>query len=235
MRLGAGDGAERADAEADVEAGGVMTELEPSLLDRLWRALDETPRLPRRLGPPHRVFEEMVAVEWVDPISVESVVVRMDKRLDRHIDFFALARALKLPVRSAFRAPRRKTQTSVIGFDALHVHDVAGLLIWLEWMGFDIDPSGLVAAIRPRLKGKHQMTASEVEVFFYEKERCRSEVDAHADGETRAVSSKEMTTPAGYRVHAMLDAEGKCTDLSVKGRSGGGSAGRRRIPARTAA
>ncbi len=160
----------------------------------------------------------MFDAEWVHRYQIEDLVLDMDRRLVHcGVDFFDLARALEHPVRTTFAAPRRKTQESFSGSDTIHVHDVAGLLIWLEKLGFAVEPAELVARVKQQLQGKRYLTESEIAVHLYEKERGCSEARLDAADVGAQVRREMVTTPRGYRMEVSLDCEGRCVSLHVRG------------------
>ncbi|AFE07184.1 hypothetical protein COCOR_06869 [Corallococcus coralloides DSM 2259] len=188
------------------------------LLNQLWNAHKLSREYASSAAATKRRVAAMFDAEWVHRFELDDLVSDMDSRLVHYgVNSFDLARALELPVRTAFAAPRHKTQENFSGSQMLHAHDVAGLLIWLEELGFDVDPSELVARVKQQLKGKRYLTDPEISVHLYEKQRSRSEARLDAPGAGAPVRSETSTTPHGYRMEALLDSEGKCVSLHVKG------------------
>lgn len=97
--------------------------------------------------------------------------------------------------------------TSAMMFKAISAADMAGLLIVLERMGFEVPASAMVERMLPDIKKKKALTPSEISVFWYARERDRFHMRFVADDVDRAEIHNEGRLANGYRYEAMINGD----------------------------
>lgn len=107
--------------------------------------------------------------------------------------------------------------------DALSAGDLAFLLIKLEEMGFQVDPSPLVSRLLPSLKNASILNEQELAVLWYSKTQGRNypvqikAAEFEAEARTLAFADKleSWKTTTGYRVELLGDEEHGVIRLEV--------------------
>lgn len=181
-------------------------------LGALWRALEASPAAPR----PHQAAEIGPAAAeagWVAPLDLELVLRAQEPRLagirmQSLLDAFGVRRQCVHPRPTGHRA-------SVAGVERIAAADAAHLLIHLERLGLAVDPAPFCAPLVPVLGARPYLTAAELVVFRYDRERHRMDtltVSAGPDLPRRDPDAM-LTTAAEYRVAMFRDAEGRTIAL----------------------
>ncbi len=193
-------------------------EVKGELLDDLWRRLNQPSNLGRRpMRNEARRVGEMAREGWVLRCDVEDLLADHDERT-WGLDAFDLARAFGLAPDLVWTVHSRR-QTSFVGSDRLAAADVAALLIRVERLGFEVDPTAMADAVCPTLEGRRLLTDGELTVLNWAKERHktadirlqRAASDARWTGRTAAIR-----TGTGYRATAFLLEGGALHSLEVR-------------------
>jgi hypothetical protein len=117
-----------------------------------------------------RKYGKFLQSGWVYKFDVEDVLDTLDIRLARHrINIDELCKELEIPWEKISDKPNVKTN-SVIQNPALRVEYFAYLLIVLERLGFNTDPSELVNLLLPSIKNKTIINNAEIEVLWFFKQ-----------------------------------------------------------------
>lgn len=178
-------------------------------LDAIWFALSE-PVMRMLVSNERARVGRMIADTWIVRTSIADLIEDWDQRL-RGVELFELANAAGYPTRTVFSLNGRKTQRSFMGFERIHRADAAALMILLDRMGFRVDPSVFVESVLPTLKGLELATSGELVAMNFASARHKSPpVSLVAAGEQAPFkATKEIRTPTGYKVHAILNGDGK--------------------------
>lgn len=148
-------------------------EVKGELLDDLWRRLNQPSNLGRRpMRNEARRVGEMAREGWVLRCDVEDLLADHDERT-WGLDAFDLARAFGLAPDLVWTVHSRR-QTSFVGSDRLAAADVAALLIRVERLGFEVDPTAMADAVCPTLEGRRLLTDGELTVLNWAKERHKT-------------------------------------------------------------
>ena len=116
---------------------------------------------------------------------------------------------------AGFARPGARSRMA-LGTNYVALPDVAGLLIKLERLGLAIDPAPLVEALRPRLAVKPILTRSELDIWWFNRERHRGESVTLVGDEDGVVGASEVRTANGYLAEAWIAADGRAAQLWVR-------------------
>ncbi|CAH2606076.1 zf-C2H2_3 domain-containing protein (plasmid) [Rhodovastum atsumiense] len=193
----------------------MTADVAPNVLDAIWAAL-KAPSERSFAGAEGTRIAHLLRDRWIDRVCVSDLIEDHDQRL-RDVDLGELARIAGVPFRMAYRLTGRKTQRYFSGSEAMAPADAAAFMIWLERLGFAVDPSAMVAAVLPTLKGLERATDGEVDVLNFAHSRHRMfpltlerAGAVHSRGKTEA-----LKTPAHYRAEAAFGADGVLLRLTV--------------------
>ncbi|MGR8964280.1 C2H2-type zinc finger protein [Rhizobium leguminosarum] len=191
-------------------------ELEPGVIDALWRALQRPAPKPRSI--PKGAEDRLVESGWVSDTVLEDIILALDRRLDPPTVFDPadFASKLNIPHRIVYPRPERRSD-DVMGFRQLAAADAAALFIWLERLGFSIDVSSLCIRLRPQIQGRSHLTDEEISVLFYDGNRHRmSPVSLSAPHRPwRGMNTAKFKTASDYRIEYTADDDGVAISLSV--------------------
>lgn len=192
-------------------------EIEAEKIEKVWQALHKP--APSRLRQPNAIEERIATTGWATQADLEDLLLSQDRRLDpsKVVDPKAFAAALDLPFRGVFLRPKHRNDDD-LGYEMLSAVDTAALCIWLERLGFCIDMSVLCARECEKLQSKTHLSAEEILVLFYEKNRHRlppATLSApHRDW--RGISRSQFKTPTGYRLEYACDDDGRALWLTAR-------------------
>lgn len=129
----------------------------------------------------------------------------------------ALAEHFAIPIRYIYQKPRF-ANGDCIGWRGLQATDAAALLVMLEEVGLCVDPERLVTRLARPLQKKDLLTASEISLYGYERQRHRMKVSLRSDLNVTQHSWREERFKGvnGYRFKLIL-AGGKAYRLEVTG------------------
>jgi hypothetical protein len=164
---------------------------------------------------------------WIAPFTIDDAFVIMDYRLNRlPIDrFIAL---FNLSMETAFWRPKNINR-STSGGNELRSADFAALLIYLERLGFAVDPAPVVTALLPEIKTRMKLTYNELQILWHPRQRhkCCEMVIETEDAKRIPFPSgdnaiRQMTASTGYKAAAYF-ADGVLMQIRVKRRDIGAS------------
>ena len=166
-------------------------------LESLWAALrDHKPQV--REASVARIVAAIVERGWAPTYRVEDLLH------DMGVAWFwrepSVNTLFGVPQQTVFDRPKAGSGWAM-GSDETAAADVAFILIQIERLGFAIDPSPLVDALRPALLEQQVVTKSDLHVLWYPKERHRMEALTVGTPDTKVALGDERTVlPTGYKV-----------------------------------
>jgi hypothetical protein len=102
--------------------------------------------------------------------------------------------------------------------ERIAVADAAALMIMCERLGFRVDPSAMVAAVLPTLKGATRVTDSELALVQFARTRHRTFplTIARKENTSAWTRKEEFRTSTGYRATGYLDDDGVPVLIEVR-------------------
>lgn len=178
----------------------------PEVIEALWRALKEPPRS-SNAHMTNRITQNIIEVGWASIPDLEDLFEYADARLNqREFGVQQLAELAEVNVQWVFPRPKLRSK-GVVGSQRMHVSEVAEFLIFLERLGFLLDPAPLVCSLRPAVLKRLHITQSELSIFWFETHRHRN---APVSVETKAEISRTVdrfVTLRGYKCELGRDEE----------------------------
>jgi hypothetical protein len=164
------------------------------------------------------IAKEGWALNWL----VEDLLLLTDRRFDDHrigIDLVAISSAVGYPQVQVCHRPLARARSASL-YEAWSSWDAAGLFIFLEKLGFAVDPRPLVEALKPTIPRKGYIAGAALEVLWYEQGRAKSSVNIERQDPSpagRPVKVEVHRLRAGYTLCANLDDNGDPVLLTVTG------------------
>lgn len=183
-------------------------------VEAFWRAL-EKPDMGLRPDKAAEIGRAAAGTGWIAHLEIEAAILTLDARLgeirvSRLLDAFG--------IRGQWVCSRpRPRGTFVLGVERIAAADAAHLLILLERLGFDVDPTPFCAPLLPALKARAYLTAAELAVFWHDRERHRAE-PLEISAEIHPAWGKPdrtLRTAAGYRVEMLRGDDDRPSALRV--------------------
>jgi hypothetical protein len=153
---------------------------------------------------------------WPSPGSPPDLVGRLTEQMLTMIDAVIVSRGPR---------PRARDRLCML-WPQISRADFTRLLIWLECLGLAIDPAPWVELVRPAIVKLPTLTASEIAILWYprERHRKRTRLAAAPDELCRRgevdLKFSHWTTIMGYRVQGCHDTAGRLLWMSVVGSRG---------------
>ncbi|MGN6820145.1 MAG: hypothetical protein ACTHJR_15885 [Sphingomonas sp.] len=192
-------------------------EVSAETISQIWQQLN-SPHQAGRSDGRRTAHKQIVQDGWAINIDIQDVVWETDDRADqlfRHHDAFeCLLEPFKLRFESRLKGPFANSDT-LYGHNAMRIAEVAAYIMEIERLGFSVDPTPIVEAIRPALLKEKYLTNHEVSVVRYQKERHRCEGIILRSKLGNPTDVETVTTHSGYKATAVLNEEGKATVLRV--------------------
>ena len=151
-------------------------------------------------------------------IDLEDALLRTDQRLHRHgLKPELLTVLLDLPWRWIYHRPVSRFDEPA-GFRSLFAAEVGGLLIFLERLGFAVDPEPLCALLRSKLAVSSLLTSPELEVLFHDQTALRTPPLTLAINPSRnfGKTTHKLRTERGYRAEYAVGDDGVPIWLTVR-------------------
>lgn len=187
--------------------------IDKELLLFLWKELNAR----HRRGRPWvaaRLASEVTTTGWATRADMEDVLGAYDDRL-YGLDVWALADYLDAPRRYVYRKPRFLT-AAASGSEVIHATDAAGILVFLEELGFDVDAAPMVNTLLTAIQEKERLTACELDLLTYSKRKGRHLVEISSPVGPGRLEERRLRTINGCRVYA-ITVDGQPYKLTVKG------------------
>jgi hypothetical protein len=173
----------------------------------------------RSAGGAARLMRSIADEGWMAAWRLDDVLHITDRRLIPHehgIDLETIAAALDLrPVHVTHR-PRARSNGAMLQ-QAWSAWDAVALFIWLEELGFTIDPSPLVEHLLPLVPKRGLITASQLAVLWYGKTRGKGRVEIAAEGRPAPRDVVRSKLVSGHNVDIWRDLDGRTIRLCVEG------------------
>lgn len=187
-------------------------QLSIELLTRLASAL----RQPVQQRPfPIQCWSEIHEKGWAYLSQVEDLVAAMDNRFFE-LRLFDLAAAAGYPARQMRDRPRFKN-ADWYSMPMMEAVDVAGLCIFLEELGFAVDPAPMVDALYGQLATRPYLTLAQGDIYCYSAMRHKHKRTLQAvESVDAAPVQLEWRSAAGHR-YQCLERSGQVTMLTVRG------------------
>lgn len=186
--------------------------LPAKLLTHLAAALER----PAKFGRfPAKQWSRIVKSGWAYSSEVEDVFLAMDGRV-YGLPIDTIADHAAFPTRYVRQRPRFASAEWVSN-QAIAASDVAGLCIFLEQLGFAVDPAPMVESLLDQVAKQTTMTMSEAEIFCFTKFRHRQAIKLLAV-ETLLEIPEQRTWKGyqGYRYSSLMRG-GQVAMLKVHG------------------
>ncbi len=172
-----------------------------------------------RSGASKSLVARVTREGWASLADAEDLLYLSDHRVDGlrgTMPVRAWCEALKIPLRTVYYRPGKKTRT-VLGSEHLGAAEAAFLLIEIERLGYAVDPLPLVRAIRPSIEAKEKITDCELTVLWYESRRHKmASRSLTIDGAWPKLGKIEkLKTETGYKIETWLDESGSPVRLEV--------------------
>lgn len=193
-------------------------EVDADLLAAIVSALEEPERArPAAAGAAilRRTADEGFLPDW----RLEDYLHAADPRLIgpfSGMDVPALAVAAKLhPINTT---PRPRARSNAVVFSTgWSAEDAASLLILLQDLGFQVDPTPLVTTLRDRLPRRGLITEVQLDILWYERTRGKQVVRLSVAPEIPHRETRAFVTPRGYKVEVWTAGDGRPTHIEVRG------------------
>lgn len=189
--------------------------MDQDLLSSIWERLNRPAPRRRNVTGAHNIAADIVQSDRCRQCDLEDMLEAFDGRL-YDLDVWALADYLDAPRRFVYRKPRFLTAANS-GSEAINAADTAGILIFLEQIGFEVESNILVEAVLPGLANKACLTGCELDVLRYPSQNGRHymEIRCRLSGPVSLRESSIRTTH-GIRIRAIL-ADEQPYVLHIKG------------------
>lgn len=189
--------------------------MDQELLSSIWERLNRPPPRWRNVAGATKITTDIARSGRCRRVDLEDMLEAFDGRL-YDLDVWALADYLDAPRRTVFPKPRSMTAANM-GSEAITAADAAGILIFLEQIGFEVEPSILVDTVLPRLENKANLTGCELDILRYPTQNGRHyiEIRCQSRGAGR-LDEQSLRTARGIRIRAIL-ANGQPYVVRVKG------------------
>jgi len=182
------------------------------LLTQITHALRRTPR-PGHF--PDRLWAEIEAQGWAYVHQVEDLVQAMDGRT-HGLRLRDLAHLAGYPVQDVYQRPRFKN-ASAFSAQMVEASDVVGFCIYLEQLGFSVNPSPLVEGLYAQVALKAYLTRAQSDIYGHSAMRYREKLTLSAvescDGEP---VQQDWRGTFGHRYQCLVRG-GQVTSLAIAG------------------
>lgn len=155
---------------------------------------------------------------WSEEWRFEDFLLTLDRRIGlTHLDRPAMFRDQFEFERHFAFSQHFDPDEGPIGREMYRAATVACYLVWLERLGFDVDPSLLCSAISSQLPSDRFVTGEELVVLEYQEKRHAMAPVTVASDNVRCPSGQttEFVTERDYRILVQCDAHGTPVSLEV--------------------
>jgi hypothetical protein len=193
--------------------------IDSETLHFLCTALNEKPRHPL-LHQAERHFQRWFKTGWVTSYDIEDILDLLDTRLSTgRLQILDFSKSFGFNWEIVYNRPNARSN-SVSGSERIRVEGAAAFLIFLERLGFNIDPSNLVKLLLPGIKSKKKemLTSDELELFWFDKYRHKQTsvqliTEAHQGCQEQRINLKTST---GYILSGEVNDQGEPTGIVIK-------------------
>lgn len=166
------------------------------LMNQLASALRE---MPRSRPFPLNDWKRLLTQGWAHFSELEDILGAMDGRLF-NVQLNDLAEGANYPMRFVQCKPRFATADSLIS-EMMSTEDVAGFCIFLEHLGFAVDPGPMIESLHQHVAGLKYQTGSQTEIYFYKVLRHKLSLVLRAKDEAIGVwGEQKWRVASGHRI-----------------------------------
>lgn len=189
--------------------------MDQNLLSSIWERLNRPAHRRRDVGGALKIANDIILSDRCRRCDLGDMLEAFDGRL-YNLDVWALADYLDAPRRTVYLKPRFLTAANP-GSEAISAADTAGILVFLEQIGFEVESHTLVEALLPSLANKPSLTGCELNVLRYPTQNGRHYIEICC-GSSRPVRlcQSSIRTANGIRIRAIL-ADDQPYVLYIKG------------------
>ena len=154
--------------------------------------------------------------------DIEDIIYHSDDRINRITGVMSLERwcdLFSVSTRTYYSKPR-KQQQSAWGCQGVSTADLAFLLIYLERIGYSVEPLPLIIALKGNLERRSFITDSELQILWYDATRHKSApvvLRVNRDEVGTGWKEEKFKTTTGYKVEVIRNDQEKPILLTVKG------------------
>lgn len=199
--------------------GGERTlDVSAELLEAIVKAL-EAPARKRTTTAGKAILAKVADEGFLQTWRLEDYLLLVEPRLSDPflgLDINALATSAGLHLRNITHRPSARS-LGVVFSDAWTAEDTASLLILLEDLGFQIDPSPLVDALRPRLPKRGLITSSQLDIVWYTRTRRKALRSLTVMPRTPHRAVRNIALASGHKAEVWVTGDGSPTHLEVRG------------------
>ncbi|WP_339930719.1 hypothetical protein [uncultured Brevundimonas sp.] len=198
--------------------GEIAMDVSAELLAAILQAL-ETPARTRSPSAASSLLARVVKEGFFATWQFEDYLLLTDPRLAENLDtthLEALSAVAGAPLRDTVHRPNARS-LGVVYTPAWAADDAASLLILLESLGFEIDPSPLVELLLPRLPRRGLITSSQLDIFWYARTRRKAKVSLSAEPRLAHCDVREWVLRNGHKVETWVTKDGAPTHCEVTG------------------
>lgn len=173
-----------------------------------------------QLMAPHRRVEanhhrlrarEIAARDWAHLHVMQDAIEDMDFRALEACDPKAWLQLVGTPAQFAYRPPQAGDEQAT-GSEMARAEEFCALLIFLQGIGFEIDPTPYVEALKPKLSAKHVLSDTELTVLWHKPGKpVEEKISLRSPG--NACSTAIVTSSHSRTVTIGLDGDGKGVSL----------------------
>ena len=188
------------------------------LLAAIVQALD-APARSRSPATARTLLAKVVQEGYFATWRFEDYLLLTDPRLVEALaaaDLEALSAVAGSPLRNTTHRPNARSLGAVYT-EAWAADDAASLLILLEGLGFEIDPSPLVEALLPGLPKRGLITSSQLDILWYARTRRKGKTGLWATPRQAHSEVRERVLSNGYKVETWVTKDGAPTHCEVTG------------------
>lgn len=190
------------------------------ILETLWEVLNKPVKStnPKTIK---KLFDEVIDSGWASLSDVEDILEALDWRLYNNIlKIEKLCKIFDIHIQTAYYKPS-KLSVEVMGQKSLRTEELAHILILLEQMGFNTDPSYLTNYLLPKLSKEKKvfLSGSELKVFLFSKFRHKNSPIEFCSDENwwrEENKTKSFKTLHGYKVSAITNDKDHIICLEIR-------------------
>ena len=175
----------------------------------LWERLQK-PIRGRLAASANSDAKKIARKRWIHAYEIEDFLSDFDDRL-YGLDFIKFSKSCGLGAEVIWSVPSRKSN-SFSGSDMFGTADFCAVLILLERIGFDVDPTKVVEEILHDIQNLTEMTGSELSAWTWPKQRhkmCPVMLVLDDSDYRRHGAVRSLTTSRGYKILASIGADGR--------------------------
>jgi hypothetical protein len=164
---------------------------------------------------PAQLWAEVETQGYAYVHQAEDLVVTMDGRT-HGLRLRELAHLAGYPVQEMYKRPRFKN-AGAFSFEMVEVSEIVGLCIFLEQLGFDVDPGPMVDRLYAQIAAKDYLSRAQSDIYCYNVIRHKVKLTLQA---TESVDAQpilqEWRSAGGHRYQCLVRGD-QVTSLTIAG------------------